>query len=357
MAHGIIIGGGVIGLLTAWHLRQSGHDITLLEQAQIGQASSWAGGGIISPLYPWRYDDAVTALAQYSQRHYPKFCQQLAETTGIDPELTPNGLLITDVASMEQATQWAQHFGYLYERVNRDDIEQLNPRIGSELHHGLWFPDIAQVRNPRLVKALKAANAAQGVHLLEQHAVTGFIQNDDEVIGVGTNEGDLLADFTVLCSGAWSGQLIDLPVKPIQGQMLLYQTQPDWLKQIVLHKDRYLIPRRDGHVLIGSTMEDVGFDKQTSASAFQDLEQAAQAILPEIKQFPIVKHWAGLRPATEHGIPFIGEHEQYRNLYLNTGHFRNGIVLGLASAKLCSDLINKKAPEINPGPYAFQSKH
>lgn len=358
MPHAIIIGGGVIGLLTARLLHQSGHRVTLLEQANIGQASSWAGGGIVSPLYPWRYDDAVTELARYSQAHYPAFCDTLGEETGIDPELTHNGLLIANVGNeTEAARAWLARYAAHAEWVDRDSMLELNPGLGECIHDGLWFPDLGQVRNPRLVKSLKAANQQAGLSLLEQHRVKGLIERQGRVLGVRSDHGDIEGDFVVLCSGAWSGQLIDLPVKPIQGQMLLYQCEPDWLKRIILHDNRYIIPRRDGHVLFGSTMEDVGFEQATSAKVREELTTVARDLLPDIERFPIVKHWAGLRPATQNGIPFIGEHDELPGLFLNTGHFRNGIVLGLASAQLCADLINGVTPAINPSAYAHSARH
>ena len=165
----------------------------------------------------------------------------------------------------------------------------------------------------------------------------------------------------VCASGAWSGALLEptgihLPIDPVRGQMILFKGRPGLLSCITLYKDRYAIPRRDGHVLFGSTLEYTGFNKQTTVEAREDLTRAAFELIPGLADLPIEKHWAGLRPGSPDGIPVVGAHPCIDNLYVNTGHFRNGVVLGLASANLLSDLIFQRQPSIQMDPY-LPEKH
>jgi glycine oxidase len=175
-------------------------------------------------------------------------------------------------------------------------------------------------------------------------------------------------DQLVVSAGAWTGQLFarlfpNQPesyapnIVPVKGQMLLFEARPDTLRHMVLDEDRYLIPRRDGKILVGSSVEHNLFDKTPSVEVHDKLKDFAVALMPSLKQFPIIKHWAGLRPGTEHGIPYIGRHPEIGNLFINAGHFRNGLAMGPASAELLADLILNRTPRIAPEPYQFSSPH
>jgi len=165
------------------------------------------------------------------------------------------------------------------------------------------------------------------------------------------------ADQVVLAAGAWSGRLLatlglELPVKPMKGQMILFKCAEDFLPSMVLAKRRYAIPRRDGHILVGSTLENVGFDKTPTDDALQSLRATAIDLLPGLADAEVVKHWAGLRPASPDGIPYIGPVPGHDGLWLNCGHFRNGLVLAPASCQLLTDLMSNRVPSVDPEPYA-----
>lgn len=354
----VVIGGGLIGMLSAWKLRQSGLSVTIVEQGQCGMESSWAGGGILSPLYPWRYAAAVTALAQWSQAHYPNFIQQLHENSGIDPQLQKNGLLILDTEEASAASSWAQRWGYQLQQIEADKIHSLEPALAeNEIpESALWLPEVAHVRNPRLLKSLKKAIVNQGVEIREHCVVDQLELKAGAVQAVRTENGSLRTEKVVIASGAWSGKLLasiglTLPVRPVRGQMLLYRGQPDVVSRIVLSQDRYLIARRDGRVLVGSTLEETGFDKSTTESALKSLAASALRLIPALGKYEIEYHWAGLRPASPDGIPYIGAHPDIAGLYINTGHFRNGVVLGLASSQLLAEIMLGREPIIAPQAY------
>ena len=354
----VIVGGGVIGLLTAYNLASEGQAVTLLERGGRGQESSWAGGGIVSPLYPWRYSQAVTALAHWSQDFYPQLAQRLFAATGVDPEVHTTGLYWLDLDDEADALAWAAREGRPLSKVDVSAAHDAVPVLGGGYAQAIYMADVANVRNPRLVKSLKAALLAlPNVTIYEQCDVSGFVLGDDRVVGVNTATGQVLGDQVVLAAGAWSGQLLGtlglgLPVEPVKGQMILYKCASDFLSSMVLAKGRYAIPRRDGHILIGSTLEHEGFDKTPTDIALESLKASAVELIPALADAEVVGHWAGLRPGSPEGIPFIGEVPGFKGLWLNCGHYRNGLVLAPASCQLFADLLLARAPIIDPAPYA-----
>jgi len=356
MADLLVIGGGAIGLLTARELRLAGDEVTVLERGEPARESSWAGGGIVSPLYPWRYADAVTALAGWSQTRYPGLCDELHAATGIDPELEPSGLLIEAASETAAAQAWAVARGVRLDVLARDEVRQLEPGLAALPEGALWLPDVAHVRNPRLAKALLADVVARGVRVLTGHAVQRFVVSGDRVAVVETSQGPFEADAIAVCAGAWSGDLLGPlgqrpDIRPVKGQMILFRAEPGAVRTIHLAEDRYAIPRRDGRVLFGSTLEHTDFDKAVTEAARDELWRMATARFPVLRDAEVERHWAGLRPFSPSGIPYIGRHPSLENLFVNAGHFRNGIVLGPASARLAADLILGRAPAVDPAPY------
>lgn len=353
----IVVGGGVIGLLSAYGLASRGCSVTVLEASETGAEASWAGGGIVSPLYPWRYSPAVTALAHWSQSFYPQLGQALLERTGIDPEVHETGLYWLDLEDEDEALAWAQHQDRPLHRVGMDAVHAAVPSLGEGFSTAVFMPGVANVRNPRLLRALREAlSRMTNVRIVEQCPVTGFVRDADHIVGVQTVQGEMRSERVVVAAGAWSGKLLatlglELPVKPMKGQMILFKCADDFLPSIMLAKRRYAIPRRDGHILVGSTLEDVGFDKTPTGDALESLRTSAIELLPGLADAQVVKHWAGLRPASPEGIPYIGQVLGHDGLWLNCGHFRNGLVLAPASCQLLTDLITGDAPCIDPQPY------
>jgi glycine oxidase len=353
-----IIGGGVIGLLSAYLLARSGQDVVLLESGETGTEASWAGGGIVSPLYPWRYSSAVTALAHWSQNFYPRLGEHLREQAGIDPEVYETGLYWLDLGDEDEALRWAEREDRPLQRVGMDEVHAAVPALAKGFSSAVFMPGVANVRNPRLLKALRAAlTKLSNVRVVEHCPVTGFVRDGARIIGVQTAQGEMRAERVVVTAGAWSGDLLatlglELPIKPMKGQMILFKCAEDFLPSMVLAKRRYAIPRRDGHILVGSTLEDVGFDKTPTNDALDSLKATALDLLPGLADAEVIKHWAGLRPASPEGIPYIGPVPGHDGLWLNCGHFRNGLVLAPASCQLLADLMTGNAPCIDPEPYA-----
>ncbi|KAA6187710.1 glycine oxidase ThiO [Thiohalocapsa marina] len=360
MSEILIIGGGVIGLMTARELAQAGERVTLVEMGGTGRESSWAGGGILSPLYPWRYADAVTALARWSQAVYAELCQTLLAQTGVDAEYLRSGLLIVDPDDTESALAWAARHQAAMSTLDAAGIAATEPELRTNAAEAMWMPEIAQVRNPRLTKALRAAVEGR-IRLREHEKVIEFRVEQGRIDGVRTTGGDLAAERVVVCTGAWTAQLLEKleqapDIRPVRGQMLLFAARPGRIRHVALFRDHYVIPRRDGRVLFGSTLEDAGFEKQTTAAAKEALYQMAVEAFPLLRRAPVEDHWAGLRPASPSGIPYIGQVPGVEGLFVNAGHFRNGLVTGPASARLLTDLVLGREPILPPAPYGLTAR-
>jgi glycine oxidase len=244
--------------------------------------------------------------------------------------------------------------------VEGEALRQLEPGLVAPAAGGLWLPRVAQLRNPRMVRALRLDLAARGVELREGVEVTGFQDRGGRLAGVDTGAGQVEADCCVVAAGAWSGGLLAatgliLPLRPVKGQMLLLRADPGVLRRILIYRRHYLIPRRDGRVLVGSSMEETGFEKSATAAVRHELRQAATALLPALGAAPLEAHWAGLRPGSPDGVPFMDRHPHIGGLYVCSGHFRNGLAMAPASARLMADLVLERPTLLDPAPFRINS--
>ena len=352
--HTLIAGAGISGLSVALALLQRGCGVTVLDRGAAGAESSWAGGGILSPLLPWDYSDPVSALALRSMAAYAAWVADIETISGLDAELWQCGMLALDVESPELALAWcAEH----EVAALRDAPDSLNI-LGDGNH--IWLPSVAQVRNPRLVAALRAAVVQLGGVIHEHCPAVGVVAQNRRVTAVQTATETYQAESVVLATGAWSGlglaELAAMPkIRPMRGQMLLFKLEPGLLNTVLFRHGLYLIPRRDGHVLVGSTIEDAGFDKTTDDATRQRLHADAAALLPQLADLQPVQHWAGLRPGSPDNIPVIDRHPDFDNVFINTGHFRYGVTMAPASAELLVSLMEGATPALDPAPYRWQA--
>jgi glycine oxidase len=361
MKDAIIVGGGLLGMLTARFLHEAGLNVMLIDRGELGSESTWAGGGIVSPLYPWRYPAAISQLARYSQQRYPALCETLRAETNIDPQWTRSGLLFAEDDEATAAQAWAQEWGYELQHLTAaDSLHECEPQLADSFGRGLFLPELGQVRNPRIAHALRTSLRLLPITLAEHFPVNGVETSNGRVTGVRMGDEVIHADKVILSAGAWTGlfpemQAVKVDVRPVLGQMILFRGPKGLLQRIVLSNGHYLIPRRDGRILCGSTLEMRGFDKHTTEQACETLRETACRIMPALRDLPVTNHWCGLRPGSPDGVPYIDEHPEIAGLYVNAGHYRNGVVLGLASVQMLVDRILGNEPCVDPTPYRLDA--
>ena len=346
-----IVGAGVMGLLSALELADAGLHVHLLDRGQAAQESSWAGGGIISPLYPWRYPASITALATFSQLVYPEIIARIRDVSGIDPQFTRHGMLVTAMTERADALAWGALQGGAVQTLSVAEASQLEPH--ATLHEEpLWMPQIASVRTPRLGQALYKTAALHPRITVREHQSVSLSGSVEQPV-VMVNGESQRADRVVVAAGAWTQSLLDplgvsTPIRPMKGQMLLFA--PSFrVGRVVLADGRYAIPRADGRIVFGSTLEDVGFQRCPDEPAHRSLYASALHLIPSLADVPVELQWSGFRPAAPGGIPWIGALSQ--RLWVNAGHYRNGVVLAPASARLLVDSILSRPPVVDPTPY------
>lgn len=358
----VVIGGGVIGLATATQLLLKGAKVTILERNRVGSESSWAGGGILSPIYPWSYPAAINRLCEYSNQLFPAWVSYLTNLSGVDPEYVVSGMRILSFPDRNKIENWCGEYNV---KMKYSPISEAY-LFSAEFEHqnilnqadnlSIFLPEIAQVRNPQLLKALHKTLLKLGGGIIENCDVKTLSVSNHKVSTLITSHGQVQADDYVVCAGAWSKELLgehasELDVKPIKGEMLLFKFVTSPIANVLVKEDVYIIPRKDGFLIVGSTLEDVGFDKKITINARNYLYHKAQELLPVLKGMPIIKQWAGLRPFSEKAFPYIGRHSSISNLFINTGHFRYGIAMAPASAEILVNEIIRQPQKIDINPY------
>lgn len=348
MENVLIIGAGVSGLSVGLTLLARGQRVRIVEQGSAGGESSWAGGGILSPLLPWDYPKPLTALALRAMRDYRIWIETAEQASGLKSDYWVSGMVISGLSDRGRALDWC--------RAQTMKAEPDATDCGT-----LRLPAIAQVRNPRLIAVLRSAFLKLGGQLHEQCPVNTLVRQAGQ-ISLTTPRGRFDGDQLVIATGAWAGLplagLSPVPhIRPIRGQMLLFKLAPGTLKTILYRQGLYVIPRLDGHILVGSTLEDCGFNKTISADSTvaRQLHIQAADLLPILAKIKPIQHWAGLRPGAPDNIPVIGPHPDHDNVFINAGHYRYGLTMAPAAAELLVDLIEGKTPALDPTPYSWAS--
>jgi len=346
----VIIGAGVIGLTIARALCHRGvRDVMLIERGRPGAEASWAAGGILAPQVEVDQQDEFFELACASRDLYPLFAESLKEETGVDVELDTTGTLSLgfnqrDEEELRSRYEWQTGEGLQVEWLTGDEARRLEPCISAQVRCALLFPRDVQVENRRLVEALLRADEELGVQFVVNTAVTGLRIKDERVCGVETSNGFVAARIVVVAAGAWSS-LISSPnlpaiqIEPVRGQMLCFSGEPNLGRHVIYSARGYLVPRRDGRVLAGSTAEHVGFDKRVTDEGVSTIMDRTREISPTIAGLPIIDSWAGFRPRAPDDLPVLGPCENVAGLFYATGHYRNGILLAPVTGKVIADAI------------------
>jgi glycine oxidase len=330
----IIIGAGVIGLSLARELHKRGLQVLIVERREPGMEASYAAAGMLAD------GDEVPAqarsLATASARMYPEFVRELHDESGVDPDLR------------DQGTIW------LPEATPANDMPLLSIAQLTEFEPELAIPNRSacfieeRSVDPRgLTSALLKSVKHREIDISSGSTVRGILTTDGRVSGVRTNNTDYQAPLVVNCAGAWSGEmgLHAIPSRPVKGQMLCVVGGPQ-LQHVIRAAEIYIVPRTDRRILIGSTVEEVGFDKRTDVETIQRLRLAAIALVPALRDSRIHDSWAGLRPGTPDDLPILGE-TATPGYFVATGHFRDGILLTPATALVMAQLITGARPDID----------
>ncbi|HKB03531.1 MAG TPA: glycine oxidase ThiO [Gemmataceae bacterium] len=370
----LIVGGGVIGLTTAYFLAREGFTVRVLDRSEPGSEASWAGAGIVPPGNPARAATAYDRLRAFSSSLFPALSAELRERTGIDNGYRVcGGIEVFERDAAAIAGLW-QSEGIPFHALTAAAAQGVEPAFRLADGEAYFLPGMAQVRNPWHLRALREACQQAGAEVTPSRAVVRFRAAGDRTTAAETESGEEHpAGSYLIAAGAWSERLLSQlghrpGVHPVRGQMVLYRCPRPPIRSVIGVGKRYLVPREDGLVLVGSTEEpEAGFDKRTTDEGIGGLTGFATSFVPELALAPIEKTWAGLRPGTPDGSPFLGPVPGWTNVFAATGHFRAGIQLSPGTAQLMADLLTHcpasvpiaefrlGRPPARPVPTAFRS--
>ncbi len=340
-----IIGGGVAGLGPAWQLARRGFSVTLFERDHVGSGASRRAAGMLAPTSEVTFEEEeLLELGQQSLSMYPQWVEELVDASGLDIGYRRDGTLIVaidrdDAEALEHLHRYHRRLDLPAERLLGDEAHKIEPGLSPKINYALHIPQDHQLDPIKMVEALRKAFTDAGGTLCENTPVSGVVIDDRRVQGLRLDDGQKVeADRVVAAAGAWSGQLEGIPegvlphIRPVRGQMLVVELgEPPIIEHVIRAPDAYLVPKEDGRLLIGSTMEERGFDPRLTAGGLYDILEGAWEAVPGIYDAHIIDTWTGFRPITLANQPVIGP-TSIDGLFLSVGHGRNGIVLTPATA-------------------------
>ena len=352
----VVIGGGVIGLTIARALALRGvRDVCLLERGSLGNEASFAAAGMLAPQAEADAKDDFFDLACLSRDLYPNFAASLLEETGTDVELDTTGTLYLalsehDQRELDKRYDWQTRAGLCVERLDSSDARQLEPCISTTVAGALRFPLDIQVENRRLLSALANSVEKLGVKIISETNVEALTIQRNRLTGLQTASGVLRCSVVVVAAGTWTSFIKfssepstarehGLHIEPVRGQMVCLAAKPQLTRHVIYSPRGYIVPRRDGRLLAGSTSELASFTKQITAGGISSILINAQEIAPGISKLPITDSWAGLRPRAADGLPVLGACGEIEGLFYATGHYRNGILLAPITGELIAEAI------------------
>lgn len=355
----LVAGGGVIGLALAFELLERGARVTLVDPGRREESATWAAGGMLSPLGESKDTGPLLDLALESSALYPSFVRGVASASRVDPGFRACGRLqvAVDEEGLERLRnryEWQRDAGLPIRWVVAPDLAGIEAGLSETVRGGLHLAGDGLVDNRALGRALHSAVRKGGL-IIHGTRVRSVEAVAERTTGVRLATGEFVgADVVVVAAGAWSGEIeggsVALPVRPVRGQMIAFDSDRPLLRGVVASEDAYLIPRETGprpRLLVGATVEEVGFDRATTAAAGRELHEAAARVLPILDGLRPAERWAGLRPGTPDDLPVLGPDPSIEGLFYATGHFRNGVLLAPVTARLLAGMIldGDEAPE------------
>lgn len=359
----VVVGGGVVGLSLAWRLAQVKAAVTVIDAGRADGQASVAAAGMLAPLAEAQRGGPLVGPGLDSLRRYPGFVSELSEATGVAVELSAAGMLrvAADPAEEEAlaaAYAWQKSAGLPSDWLDGEAARSLEPGLSEGVRAAVLSPAEKHVEPGALLAALTEACRRRGVRIVAARA-TGFKSRGRRVVAVETEAGSSSCAVVAVAAGAWSGILarrlgVELPIFPVRGQMLALRRRPPVLRHAIYSRAGYLVPRAEGRVVVGATVEAVGFDPATTTAGEAGLRACARGLVPALGALPVEGLWAGLRPASGDGLPIIGSLPGWENAFLSTGHFRNGILLAPYSADLLSRTILEGVREPSLEPFSAE---
>jgi glycine oxidase len=330
----IVIGGGIIGLSLSIALRKRGASVLVVERGEPGREASHAAGGMLVDC-PLETAPALQELATASAQMYPEFAFEVEVESAMKIDLRVQGTIVFPATDHDKT---------LGMPLPVDQLASLEPFLDHRDHLCFYLKERSVDPRALTAAALKAAKN-RGVDFSSGDPVTAVNLSDDHVVGVTTTKTSFLAEKVVNCAGAWSSQIgpHPLPTRPVKGQMLcLAMPSREFIRHVIRTNEVYLIPRSDGRLLVGATVEEAGFDKRTIPETIQRLHHAALKLVPKLADARILEDWAGLRPGIPDNLPILGATET-PGYYVATGHFRDGILLAPITAQIMANVIAGRA--------------
>jgi glycine oxidase len=349
----VVVGAGVVGLGLGWRLAQRGADVSLFDRATAGSGASWAAAGMLATCAEAEPgEEALVRLGRQSQLLWPDFAAELEQASGITVDLRREGTLVIaltvdDQARIAHRLVFQKSLGLPVEWMSAAEARRREPHLAPGFAGAVFSPEDHQVDNRKLVVALHRAAVAAGARVHERRGVRQIILEQDRVVGVELEDGARVgADVVVLAAGAWSRAIGGLPtamrppVRPVKGQSLalMMAVAAPLLAHVVWGPNVYLVPRRDGRLILGATVEEKGFDTTLTAGGVLALIEAAWRLVPAIEDLPVSETWVGHRPGSRDDAPILGL-GPLEGLVYATGHHRNGILLTPVTADLVTDVV------------------
>lgn len=356
MADVVVVGGGVIGCATAWYLARAGATVTLIERGELGSEASGAAAGMLA------------ALSDEGGDHGPEFLQLCLDglaayedalsdlvATGVDVRYNRSGILhlarsASEAGALRRRYESQQRIAPDNQWLEGDALRATEPQAGATAVAGLLSPSEHYLDPQRLVLALAAAAEKAGARIITGEAVSDILAGFDKSRLVRTTDGDYEADAVLLAGGSWTADLAErldaaIPVSPVRGQMISLRGPATPLRHILWGEPAYLVPREDGQTFVGATVEKVGFINQTTDEGIARLRSAAAELVPDLAGAEVIRAWSGLRPATPDGLPILGLLPGHEDVWVATGHYRNGILLAPITGRLMAEAIIEGKPQ------------
>lgn len=361
-----IAGGGLIGGSIALELVRVGLRVALFDRQEPGREASWAGAGILSPAPESAAMLPLVELGTASMALYPQFVQMVEEISGQCAGYRPKGTLqalFSRDAREELSTIIALHhgLGLKAEPLSAQDARELEPALSAELEAAVLRPDEASVDNRALTAAVLEAARRSGVTIFAGCAVHAILRDADRCMGLRVAEERVHADWTVIAAGCYSAQIEGAagiaPVRPAKGQMVALRAEGLGIERVLWSEKIYLVPRNDGRILAGATVENTGFEKNLTAGGLERVLGAAIELAPGLAEARVEESWAGLRPNSPDHLPILGPAD-LAGLLVATGHFRSGILLTPITARLISEWVTQQHVSVGWdrfSPLRFQS--